>query len=363
MLSSSVMIRRFCSFTVTASSSSAPCTITSNSKKKRLVFLGSPQVSASVLDALFSASAAQDSLFEVTAIVTQPPTRRDRGRKVMPSPVAQHALDRGFPSDLIFTPVKAGEEAFLSNFKALESELCVTAAYGNILPTKFLNIPSKGTVNIHPSLLPLYRGAAPVQRALQDGVKETGVSLAYTVRKLDAGPVIALERVTVDDQIKAPDLLDLLFALGSKLLIRELPSIFDGSASGRAEEQDDSKATLAPKITPEESWLSFDEDAQVLHNKVRAFAGWPGTRARLMVIDPSSGESSSIELKIITTRIYTGIRSQDIEANDVLFTKGSLVIPCGGDTALEVLEVQLPGKRAVNAASFWNGLRGQILKK
>ncbi|KAL3378186.1 hypothetical protein AABB24_004219, partial [Solanum stoloniferum] len=359
MLSSSVMIRRFCSFNVTASSS----TITSTTKKKRLVFLGSPQVSASVLDTLFNASAAPDSLFEITAIVTQPPSGRDRGRKVMPSPVAQHALDRGFPSDLIFTPVKAGEEAFLFNFKSLEPELCVTAAYGNILPTKFLNIPSKGTVNIHPSLLPLYRGAAPVQRALQDGVKETGVSLAYTVRKLDAGPVIACERVTIDDQIKAPDLLDLLFDLGSKLLIRELPSIFDGSANGIAEEQDDSKATLAPKITPEESWLSFDEDAQVLHNKVRAFAGWPGTRARLKVIDPSNGESSIIELKIITTRIYGGIRSQDIEANDVLFTKGSLVIPCGGGTALEVLEIQLPGKRAVNAAAFWNGLRGQMLKK
>ncbi|KAG5623688.1 hypothetical protein H5410_008906 [Solanum commersonii] len=399
MLSSSVMIRRFCSFKITASSS----TITSTTKKKRLVFLGSPQVSASVLDALFNASAAPDSLFEITAIVTQPPSGRDRGRKVMPSPVAQHALDRGFPSDLIFTPVKAGEEAFLFNFKSLEPELCVTAAYGNILPTKFLNIPSKaGTVNIHPSLLPLYRGAAPVQRALQDGVKETGVSLAYTVRKLDAGPVIACERVTIDDQIKvfmiffpeilfligfvimgrclikfcksivldaAPDLLDLLFDLGSKLLIRELPSIFDGSANGIAEEQDDSKATLAPKITPEESWLSFDEDAQVLHNKVffsivfQSGLRWPGTRARLKVIDPSNGESSIIELKIITTRIYGGIRSQDIEAHDVLFTKGSLVIPCGGGTALEVLEIQLPGKRAVNAASFWNGLRGQMLKK
>ncbi|XP_059293393.1 uncharacterized protein LOC132046695 isoform X2 [Lycium ferocissimum] len=359
MLSSSMMIRRFSSFSVTASST----TITSTSKKKRLVFLGSPQVSASVLDALFNASAAPDSLFEVAAIVTQPPSGRDRGRKVMPSPVAQHALDRGFPSDLIFTPVKAGEEAFLFNFKSLEPELCVTAAYGNILPTKFLNIPSKGTVNIHPSLLPLYRGAAPVQRALQDGVKETGVSLAYTVRKLDAGPVIAHERVTIDDQIKAPDLLDLLFDLGSRLLIRELPFIFDGSASARAEEQDDSKATLAPKINPEESWLSFDEDAQVLHNKVRAFAGWPGTRAKLKVIDPSSGDSSIIELKVITTQIYGGIRSQDTEANDVLYSKGSLLIPCGGGTALEVLEVQLPGKRAVNAAAFWNGLRGQMLKK
>ncbi|KAB2073467.1 hypothetical protein ES319_A07G084200v1 [Gossypium barbadense] len=244
------MLRRFFCFNAAASSSSitpSSSTTTITSKKKSLVFLGSPQVSATVLDALFNASAAPSSSFEVTAIVTQPPSRRDRGRKVMLSPVAQYALDRGFPSDLIFTPERAGEETFLSNLRALQPELCITAAYGNILPTKFLNIPPLGTVNIHPSLLPLYRGAAPVQRALQDGVKETGVSLAFTVRALDAGPVIARERIEVDDQIKAPDLLALLFSEGSKLLICKLPSIFDGSAKVNAEPQDDSKVTLAPK--------------------------------------------------------------------------------------------------------------------
>ncbi|KAF7135523.1 hypothetical protein RHSIM_Rhsim08G0084800 [Rhododendron simsii] len=205
------------------------------------------EVSASVLEALFNASSAPDSLFEVAAIVTQPPSGRNRGKKVMASPVAQHALDRGFPSDLIFTPERAGEETFLSNLRALQPELCITAAYGNILPNKFLKIPPLGTVNLHPSLLPLYRGAAPVQRALQDGVKETGVSLAFTVRALDAGPIIASERMEVDDQIKAPDLLALLFSRGSKLLIHELSSILDGSARLKAQPQEDSQATLAPK--------------------------------------------------------------------------------------------------------------------
>ncbi|XP_075640027.1 uncharacterized protein LOC142611777 isoform X3 [Castanea sativa] len=288
-MNSSLMLRRFCCFNTSSSS------LNSCSKKKPLVFLGSPQVSTTVLDALFNASTAPDSLFQVAAIVTQPPSRRDRGKKVMPSPVAQYALDRGFSSDLIFTPEKAGEDMFLSNLKALQPELCITAAYGNILPRKFLNIPPLGTVNIHPSLLPLYRGAAPVQRALQDGVKETGVSLAFTVRALDAGPVIACERLEVDDQIKAPDLLEFLFSKGSELLIHELPSILDGSAKVKAKPQDDSKATLAPKITPEESWLYFDKEALVLHNKV--------------------------------------------------------------------LEVQLPGKKVISAAAFWNGLRGQKVKK
>ncbi|KAE9466712.1 hypothetical protein C3L33_01373, partial [Rhododendron williamsianum] len=311
-------------------------------------------VSASVLEALFNASSAPDSLFEVAAIVTQPPSGRNRGKKVMASPVAQHALDRGFPSDLIFTPERVGEdsdcavqmrtilcamvfeETFLSNLRALQPELCITAAYGNILPNKFLKIPPLGTVNLHPSLLPLYRGAAPVQRALQDGVKETGVSLAFTVRALDAGPIIASERMEVDDQIKAPDLLDLLFSRGSKLLIHELSSILDGSARLKAQPQEDSQATLAPKIDSEEAWLSFDQEARVLHNKVRAFAGWPGTRARVAIVDNKSGQNKILEIKIITTRVSSCDHILGNEGGNVTMHKGALVFPCGSCTALEV---------------------------
>ncbi|KAL2335774.1 hypothetical protein Fmac_016987 [Flemingia macrophylla] len=349
------MIRRLCCLQSASPYPSVPLSTTI--KKKPLVFLGAPQVSAIVLDALLNASASPHSTFEVAAIVTQPAARRARGKKLSLSPLATHALDRGFSSDLIFTPERAGEDTFLSNLKALHPQLCITAAYGNILPTKFLDIPSSGTVNIHPSLLPLYRGAAPVQRALQDGVKETGVSLAFTVRALDAGPIIATETIQVDDQIKAPDLLELLFhKAGSKLLTGELPSILDGSARVKAQPQDHSKATLAPKINADESWLSFDQEASV-----RAFSGWPGTRARVLVAE-KNGQQKTLEIKIITTRV----RSQSVqfdEADDVAFVDGALVFPCGRGTTLEVLEVQLPGKKAVNAAAFWNGLRGQKMKK
>ncbi|CAK9317992.1 unnamed protein product [Citrullus colocynthis] len=356
-MASSLMFRRFCCL----HSPSSPSSVVS--KKKPLVFLGSPQVSTTVLDALLNASSAADAAFQVAAIVTQPPSRRDRGRKMMPSPVAQYALDKGFSSDLILTPEKAGEDMFLSTLKALQPELCITAAYGNILPTKFLNIPALGTVNIHPSLLPLYRGAAPVQRALQDGVKETGVSLAYTVRALDAGPVIASEKFEVDEHIKAPDLLALLFLEGSKLLIRELPSILDGSAEKKAQPQDESKATKAPKIAPDEAWLSFDQEAYVLHNKVRAFAGWPGTRAKVVVADEKIGHNNILEFKVITTRVCINCSSQETQADEIRFVKDALVFPCGGRTALEVLEVQLPGKKMVSASAFWNGMRGKKLKK
>ncbi|CAN8238473.1 unnamed protein product [Cochlearia groenlandica] len=359
-MNSTLILRRFICFKASATLSSSP---TPSPKKKPLIFLGSPQVSVTVLESLLRESSKPNSSFEVAGIVTQPPTRRDRGRKVLPSPVAQFAIDNGLPSHLIFSPDKAGDESFLSALRDLKPELCVTAAYGNILPTKFLNIPLHGTVNIHPSLLPLYRGAAPVQRALQDGVAETGVSLAFTVRKLDAGPVIASEKFQVDDGIKAPELLSFLFSEGSKVLIRELPSIFDGSAKSKAVPQDDSEATLAPKIVPDEAWLSFDQEAFVLHNKVRAFAGWPGTRAKVVVIDDKSGQKNELELKIVTTRINQNIETMKGEQDYVTFEKGSLLFPCGRGTTLEVMEVQLPGKKVIDAAAFWNGLRGQKLKK
>lgn len=145
-------------------------------------------------------------------------------------------------------------------------------------------------------------------------------------------------------------------------MIHELPSIFDGYARLKASPQDESKATLAPKLTPEESWLSFDEEAIVLHNKVRAFTGWPGTRAKVCVFDTDSGEERILELKIITTRACSYNNSQGDEEVDATFVGGALVFPCGGNSSLEVLEVQLPGKKVATATAFWNGLRGKRLK-
>ncbi|ONM39149.1 Methionyl-tRNA formyltransferase [Zea mays] len=341
-----------CFFRCAASSASRA--VGSGTRKKNLVFLGSPQVAASVLDKLLGASGSPESAFQVAAVVTQPPAAKNRGRKLMPSAVAQLALDRGFPEELIFTPERAREESFLSALKEVEPDVCITAAYGNILPQKFLDIPSCGTVNIHPSLLPLYRGAAPVQRALQDGVAETGVSLAYTVRALDAGYELSLCICTLRE---APELLSMLFHLGSKLLINELPSILDGSAKDKAQPQDDSKATLAPKLNSEESWLSFDEEAKVLHNKVR----WPGTRAKLQLINQNS-VPDVLEIKVISTKVSTSCVKVGDE-NEILFSGSSLLIPCSGSTWLEVLELQLPGKKVTKAQDFWNGLRGQKLMK
>ncbi|CAK9220318.1 unnamed protein product [Sphagnum troendelagicum] len=336
------------------------CTADQQKKqKKKLVFLGTPEVAADMLDALLDAAQAESASFEIGAVVTQPPSVKGRGRKhIMPSAVAERALARNFPASLIWSPDKASEEGFLADLKSLGPDLCVTAAYGNYLPSRFLAIPPCGTVNVHPSLLPLYRGAAPVQRALLDGVKETGVSVAYTVQAMDSGPIIASGHMDVDPDIKVGKVVN--FSTGTELLLHELPSILDGSAADKAIEQDSSLASMAPKVTVEEALLSFKEPALMLHNKVRAFSEWPGAKGRFY-LQASDGKSKVIDLKIVTTRVKppAAIREAD---GVVQLIDNALVVPCGERSALHILELQPPGKKIMGARDFCNGLRGhQIL--
>ncbi|GFH07159.1 uncharacterized protein HaLaN_01920 [Haematococcus lacustris] len=170
---------------------------------------------------------------------------------------------------------------------SLEPDLCVTAAYGNMLPQRFLDLPRLGTLNIHPSLLPKFRGAAPVQRAVLAGVSETGVSLAYTVLRCDAGPVLAQEQVAVDPEVQAPELLADLFRRGALLLLKSLPAVWDGSA--QPWQQKEEETTHAAKLSKEDSPLDFFTcPAAELHNRVRALAGWPGTTARFSLVEESS---------------------------------------------------------------------------
>ena len=161
---------------------------------KRLVFLGTPDVAAGVLATLLDAAAAPGAAFHVAAVVSQPAKPRGRrkggggsntsAQAALPSPVAQCALDRGMAPELVLTPPDAKDAQFLETVRGLQPDVCVTAAYGHYLPAAFLGIPPRGTVNIHPSLLPKYRGAAPVQRALQAGEAVSGVTVLYTVKAM-----------------------------------------------------------------------------------------------------------------------------------------------------------------------------------
>eukprot|EP00898_Chlorokybus_atmophyticus_P005595 jgi/Chlat1/6036/Chrsp4S06329 len=332
---------------------------------KRVVFLGTPDVAAEALWILTDASRIYGSGFEVAAVVTQPPSKRGRGGKeLLATPTASMARRLGMEDDAILEPASARDPQFLEALRAIKPDLCITAAYGQFLPQSFLDIPRLGTLNIHPSLLPLYRGASPVQRALQDGVSVTGVSVLYTVLKMDAGPVLAAQSVPVDENITAPELLEILFQRGATLLLSVLPTVLSGKGMEIAQPQDESKATHAAKLDKEEGLLTFgpDSTARALHNKVRAFAGWPGTRAHF-AIEKEDGSQELIELKIVATRVADENESEQCRSKgkEVTIMYEELQVVCGDGSVLQVLEVQPPAKKVQSARAFWNGLRGRKL--
>jgi methionyl-tRNA formyltransferase len=314
-------------------------------EKKRIVFLGTPSIVVPVLEKLLNVQAA----FEIVGVVSQPPTRAVRGNSTVPSPVHARALEAGVP---VLTPDDAKASTFIEQIAALKPDLCVTAAYGQVLSEEFLAIAPFGTLNIHPSLLPLFRGAAPVQRTLQEGAQVTGVTIAKTVRAMDAGPIVSQIHWKLDDTIRAPELLQKLFEAGAEELVRILPDYFAGLCQLR--EQDHEKATKAKKIQMEEGNLKPDlMSAREMHNRTRAFFGWPGTR--LMLVNASE----NIEVKVISTSVLPQIKA---ERRDLFLSEGGLELVCSDGSVLQILELQAPGKRAMTARDFWNGLKVKSLR-
>lgn len=327
-----------------AASSSAPA--------RRLVFLGTPAVAARSLELLLGASraSAPGSSYEVVAVVSQPPAPAGRKKALTDSPVHALARARGLP---VLTPPSAKDEAFLSALEAMEVDLCVTAAYGCYLPRRFLAIPRCGTLNIHPSLLPRWRGAAPVQRALEAGDAVTGVSVLFTVAKMDAGPIVRQAEHALGGDEQSPELLLRLFEVGSRELIGCLPDVWSGAAAAGARAQDEAGATGAPKLSKEEALGSFGaQSAAQLHNAVRAFAEWPGTLVLLSI----GGQPT--EVKLCRTRLPPPGGAASPPAARALWLEGdALAVECAGGTRLHVLELQVAGRKRVDARAFWNGLQ------
>jgi methionyl-tRNA formyltransferase len=320
--------------------------VSSSQNRRKVVFLGTPAVARRALEILLEA----EKTLQVVLVVSQPPARSPRGQSLVPSPVHQLAIERGIP---VATPETARDETFLADLEALAPHLCITAAYGNVLPERFLAIPTHGTLNIHPSLLPRYRGAAPVQRALEDGATESGVTIALTVKAMDAGPVVAQARVPVDPNEKAPAFLLRMFELGARALLDVLPDWFAGQKE--AVPQDSALATQARKLSVDEGVLRWNESAQRLHDRVRAFAGWPGTRARLYF----AGEAQDV--KVVTTRVGGG--HDERPRKECELRGDALVVVCDDGSRLEIVELQPPGKRVLSAKEFWNGLRNKDVRR
>jgi methionyl-tRNA formyltransferase len=332
--------------------------------------LGTPDVAATVLRSLCDATLDPECPYEVVGIVTQPAKRRKRKGPVEISPVgaAAEAMASKLPRPpVILCPESARDDSFLS---ALENDVrpdvCVTAAYGQYLPKRFLELPPHGTLNIHPSLLPRWRGASPVQRSLEAGDNPVGVTVLFTVSKMDAGPIVTQQAVEVGENDSASTVLPMLFEVGTNLLLEALPDVLSGEISMEtAAAQRDEDATAARLIEASEAELRvWEESASQCHNRARGFSMWPQTFLTVRV----GSRPDLIRLKVLSTRLprATGGSPSEQPLSRVVAAgpnkSDGLYVTCGDGSILELLVVQPPTRRAFPARDFQNGYPGETIR-
>ncbi|MDP6850719.1 MAG: methionyl-tRNA formyltransferase [Planctomycetota bacterium] len=302
----------------------------------RLVFAGSPPFAVDS----FAVLLAQDE--PPVALVTTPPRRAGRGRKEVANPLVEMAEAAGVPT---LRPEKASKPDFLDELAKLEPDLCVVVSFGQILNQSFLDIPKLGCVNLHGSLLPRWRGASPIQAAIQAGDTETGVCLQKMVLALDAGAVLAESKLSISPRETAPELFARASSAGAELLVKFLNEMKDGPLP-KGCEQNENQVTVCKKITSSDALADWSISAEEMDRRVRALTGWPCLRATL-----PDGE----ELKIWEAEITEG----EGEPGTVLAADGEFVISCGSG-ALRLLKVQRPGKSAMTSREFLRGSRIEI---
>lgn len=303
----------------------------------RIVFLGSPEEVISPLNSLLELDGIQ-----VVGVVSQPAKPQGRGRTIEDPPVAKFAKARGI---LTLQPQKASDPEFLASFRELAPDVAVTAAYGQILTEEFLSIPKRATINIHPSLLPLYRGATPVQSSLAAGDTTTGVTILFTVKKLDAGNIIVQKAYPIGSDERAGELMTRMFTESGSLLKETFEKLRDPEFSGTP--QDPNKVTHCRKIDKSDGNITWERSAEGIYNKFRAFEPWPGSFTFL------AGKRVAVTDMRPTKDLMT---SQD--PGEFVFDKKQHCLTVGtGTDPLQILKLKPAGSGEINAAAFWNGLK------
>ncbi|AZZ36136.1 methionyl-tRNA formyltransferase [Bdellovibrio sp. qaytius] len=297
----------------------------------RVCFLGTPDFAAKHLQTLLN-----DDHYLIVGVVTQPDRPSGRKMQLTPSPVKELALKNNLP---VLTPENLRKEPeVFEQIKSWQAEVAVVVAFGQILSQDFLDSFSFGAVNVHGSLLPKWRGAAPIQRSIEAGDTVTGVCLQRMVKKLDAGPVIGERRVQLDAEINATQLYDRLAVLGCELLHVELMDYVRGNLAPLA--QDESLVTVAPKIEKEESLLDFNKSAESLHNKIRAFSMGPGTFINFQ----------GKRLKIHKTKVVDS--SSNVKPGQIAVVDAHELLIQTSQGQLSLLEVQPESKNRMVIADF-----------
>ncbi len=298
----------------------------------RVVFMGTPDIAATCLEKIIADG------FEVVGVYTQPDRPKNRGMKLAFSPVKEVALANDLP---VFQPENFREEETVEQLRALRPDVVAVVAYGRILPQSVLDVPPKGCINIHASVLPSYRGSAPYQWAVLDGLTETGVTAMYLCREMDAGDIIDVSKTPIGPDETAGELLNRLAVLGADLLSRTLSAIQNGTA--RAEAQDCSKVTYAPMLDKTMCPIDWTKTAQQVHNHVRGMNPWPVATA----------EIQGKRFKIYTTALVEP--AETAQPGTILgLTKTGLQVACG-QGAVEIRVLQAEGGKRMAAPDYFRG--------
>jgi len=301
-----------------------------------LIFMGTAELACASLEAL-----ARQAGLEVVAVVTQPDRPKGRDLQLQPSPVKQLALARSLK---ILQPERARNESFVQELKGYQPDLIVVAAYGQILPLSILEIPRFGCINVHASLLPKYRGAAPIQWAILNDEPETGVTIMKMDAGMDTGAMLTQAITPIAPEDNAATLHDRLAKMGADLLVRTLPDYITGKITPRPQPAEG--ATYARKITKEDGHLDWTQTARVLWNRVRAYTPWPGAYVF------QKAASKPRLLKIWDAKVeeqLTGAPGEVLVAD-----KSGIVIGCG-QQSLRILSLQREGGRRLTAQEFLAG--------
>ena len=298
----------------------------------RVVFMGTPDIAATCLKKILADG------FQVVGVYTQPDRPKGRGMKLMPSPVKEVALSENIP---VFQPENFREEETVEQLRALQPDVVAVVAYGRILPQKVLDIKPNGFINIHASILPQYRGSAPYQWAVLDGLQETGVSAQFMVREMDAGDVVGVAKTPIGPNETAGELLDRLALLGADLLSETLTKFANNALV--PVKQDPSGVSMAPMLDKSMCPIDFNKTARQVHNQVRGLNPWP----------VATTEIGGNRFKVYTTAVVDN--PTNAPAGTILgLTKTGLQIACG-EGAVEIRVLQAEGGKRMNATDYFRG--------
>jgi methionyl-tRNA formyltransferase len=303
----------------------------------RVIFMGTPEFAVPALKALMANA-------EVVAVYSQPDRPVGRGMKLKASPVKEIALEAGIP---VFTPEKVSVPEEIERIRSYQADFIVVVAYGQILKLPVIEAPRFGTINIHSSLLPRWRGAAPIQWAILGGDSETGITTMKIVPKLDAGDILLQERTPIRFDDTAESLHDRLSEIGASLIVPTLKGVMEGGLGGSP--QDESLVTYAHKLQKEMESIDWRKSAREVDLAVRALNPWPGTR-----VETSSG----VKIKIKKGRLVSFTPGRPGPAGMLHTFGGELFLQCG-QGAYQILEIQEEGKKPVLGSDILNGLQGR----